>query len=529
VSLHRRITAAATLAVAAVCLAFGIAGYLSTRGKLVDELKQELIQLAQPYLGPRHGGPVLPAGGSAPSLGYGAATGGAATDGAATDGAASGGAASGGAASGGAATDGAATDGAATGGAATGGPFTGAGGYRHPTCASPNSGDQDSGDIPFGGATGHFQSVCPDGRIIPIGGGIRLPVTRRVLRVARTLTGAYFFTATVKHTHLEIYVTPDPVDRKAIEGDLPLTAADSTLHGLLITYALLVAGGVLLAGLLGAFIARSALSPIRRFTSQTEQVTSSLDKPRRLDEEGAEELRRLAASFNQTLDALERSVQAQRHLIADASHELRTPMAALRSNIQIFLEAERLPEAERAELRDAIVAELDDLTQLVSDVLQLARGATPNEHVEELELDAIVRETIERAQRRAPRLVFTSELEPTVINNSADRVGRAVANVIDNARKWSPEDGSVEVTLQDGVLTVRDHGPGFKPEDLGQVFDRFYRSDEARRMPGSGLGLAIVKQAAEARGGFAEASNAADGGGAVVRVSFGPGGNHSYP
>ena len=222
----------------------------------------------------------------------------------------------------------------------------------------------------------------------------------------------------------------------------------------------------MLAGLIGALVARAALAPIRRFTSETEQVTSALDRPRRLDEEGAVEIRRLAASFNQTLDALERSVEAQRHLIADASHELRTPISALRSNIQIFLEADQLPVEEQVGLREAIIAELDDLTQLVSDVLELARGAAPNEAVEELELDAIVREAIERAVRRSPNLSFETELEPTIINNSPDRVVRAVTNIVENARKWSAPDGRVEIKLSDGVLRVRDHGPGFRTEDL---------------------------------------------------------------
>lgn len=142
------------------------------------------------------------------------------------------------------------------------------------------------------------------------------------------------------------------------------------------------------------------------------------------------------------------------------------------------------------------MAELDELTQLVSDVLELARGTTPSEHTEALELDVIVRDAVARGQRRAPQMRFELALEPTVITNSPDRVARAVTNVIDNARKWSPPDGPLEVVLRDGELGVRDHGPGFKAADLGHVFDRFYRADEARRMSGSGLGLAIVKQAA---------------------------------
>ena len=380
-------------------------------------------------------------------------------------------------------------------------------------------------DAALGGAPGYFQSVCPGGRVVAdLGGTPQLPVTPRVLRIATRARGSFYFTATVRGFHVEILVIGDPPDHKAIEVALPLTGVDSVLHKLLITFLILVGVGIVLAGAVGLIIARAAVAPILRFSAETERATSSLDQPQRLEETGAPELRRLAASFNQTLDALERSVQAQRHLIADASHELRTPMAALRSNIQVFLDSERLPHRERLELQDAIVAELDDLTQLVSDVLELARGSTSGQHTEPVELDGAVRDAVDRFRRRAPNTTFELDVEPTVISNSPERVSRAVNNIIDNARKWSPEGGVIEVSVKDGVLTVRDHGPGFAASDLEHVFDRFYRSDHARRMPGSGLGLAIVKQAAEAHGGSAVATNAPDGG-AILRVWFGPAGN----
>ncbi len=474
-SLQRRIAAAAAFGVAAVCLIFAPVAYLSTRAKMYQEVKLELARIAAPYLRPHphpHGTGTGPSGIAVPGQG------------------------------------------------STG-----------PAASSPGEGDTDSacGFRPqeesggeLGGPTGYVQFICPDGRVIAQNGKApQLPVTAGVKAVARTLTGGYYFAAMIGKTHEEIYVAADRFDRHAVQVAVPLTTTDDALRALLVTYALLVGVGMVLAGLIGAVVARSALAPIRRFTSQTEQVTSSLDHPHRLDEEGAIEIRRLAASFNQTLTALERSVEAQRHLIADASHELRTPIAALRSNIQIFLEADQLPPGEQEGLRDAIMAELDDLTQLVADVLQLARGSTPNEAVEEIELDAIVSEATERAIRRSQNIRFTTDLEPTLITNSADRVSRAVTNVIDNARKWSPPDGTVEITLRDGIVTVRDHGPGFREEDLAHVFERFYRSDDARRMPGSGLGLAIVKQAAEAHGGFATVTNAPDGG-AIVRLAFGP-------
>jgi len=456
VSLRRRITAAAALAVAAVALTLGVTGYLSTRSRLVSELQQELHTRARPFLQPHAAGD----------------------------------------------RNGGATQGGP-------GPPRSAGGPGVPS------------NPPLGGAPGYFQFVHPDGvAVAPSGGRPRLPVDARAREIARRASGSFFSTAHVGGTHVQILTVGDPYDHYAVQVALPLTGVDSILSSLLVTYALLVGGGVLLAGLLGAVIARSALAPIERFSEETEQVTSALDRPRRLEETGASELRRLAASFNQTLGALERSIRSQRHLIADASHELRTPMAALRSNIQIFLEAHRLPEQEREGLQQAIIAELDDLTQLVADVVELARGSAASEHTDAIELHVVVEKAVERARRRSPQLEFNLELEPTMIVNACDRVTRAVTNVIDNARKWSPPDGRIEVLLRDGLLSVRDHGPGFNAGDIQHVFDRFYRADAARRMPGSGLGLAIVKQAAEAHGGFAEAANAPDGG-AILRISFG--------
>ena len=167
-----------------------------------------------------------------------------------------------------------------------------------------------------------------------------------------------------------------------------------------------------------------------------------------------------------------------------------------------------------------MISELDELTGLVGDVVELARGRQPSAELHDVRVDLVAADLLARAGRRAPGLTFNVDLEPTLVRGEGDRIGRAITNLLDNARKWSPADGVVEVTLHEATLTVRDHGPGFHEEDLPYVFDRFHRAKDARGKPGSGLGLAIVRQAAEAHGGFVEAANAA-GGGAVLRVSFG--------
>ncbi|MFZ1925174.1 MAG: HAMP domain-containing sensor histidine kinase, partial [Solirubrobacteraceae bacterium] len=204
---------------------------------------------------------------------------------------------------------------------------------------------------------------------------------------------------------------------------------------------------------------------------------------------------------------------------ADASHELRTPIASLRANIQVLADAERLPPEDQASLRADIVSELDELTRLVGDVVELARGTEPKGELHDVALDEIVRDAVHRAQRRSDA-IFQVNLEPTLVRGEAERIDRAVSNLLDNARKWSPPGQPIEVDLHDGLLSVRDHGPGFEQADLPHVFERFYRADRARKLPGSGLGLAIVRQAAEAHGGHVEADNAPDGG-ACVQIGFG--------
>ena len=204
-----------------------------------------------------------------------------------------------------------------------------------------------------------------------------------------------------------------------------------------------------------------------------------------------------------------RSVRSQRNLVADASHELRTPIATIRANLQLMRDEELLSAADREALRHDVIEELDELTALVGDVVELARGSKLSGEPAEVRVDQIVTAAVERTRRRAPQLTVAASVEPTLVQGEGDRIARAVANLLDNAAKYGQSGGSIEVTLAGGTLTVRDHGPGFHDEDLPFVFDRFHRARDARSQPGSGLGLAIVRQAAEAHDGFVRASNAA--------------------
>jgi two-component system, OmpR family, sensor histidine kinase MprB len=397
----------------------------------------------------------------------------------------------------------------------------------HQPSRTANGGDPDEGlgldRLPaqaFGGPPGAFTLFKPDGTTFSR--GYEIPSTSAIEAVAKSGTGQFYTDMRVKGTHIRVLVTGIG-PRGALAVALPLTTVDNALANQAVLLLVIGGCGILLAALLGLLVARTALAPISRFTRQTERIAANPERieHERLDVIGSDELARLAGTFNRTLDALERSVEAQRNLVADASHELRTPIATIRANLQLMRDEELLAPEDRAALRADVIEELDELTALVGDVVELARGGKPSGEPADVRLDAVVRDAIERGRRRAPGLTFEQVIEPTLVRGEADRISRAVTNLLDNAAKWSPADGVVEVTLHDGTLTVRDHGPGFNEDDLPFVFDRFHRAKEARSKPGSGLGLAIVRQATEAHDGFAEASNAPDGG-AILRVSFGP-------
>jgi two-component system sensor histidine kinase MprB len=293
----------------------------------------------------------------------------------------------------------------------------------------------------------------------------------------------------------------------------PLTDVDDAVGRLRWILIAVTIGGVGLAAGFGVAVSRAATRPLGHLTSTAEQVTATGDLGHRIEPEGDDEPGRLAASFNAMLGALETSRDAQRQLVADASHELRTPLTAIRANVELLERARAMPADERAAVLASVRGQLEDLTILVGDLVDLARpGARAVEPPEDLRLDELVDEAVERARRHAPATPFALAAQPCLVHGSRARLARAVGNLLDNAVKWSPPGAAVEVSVNGGEVTVRDHGPGIDDDDLPHVFDRFYRAPAARGLPGSGLGLAIVKHVADAHDGSVVAESAPDGG-----------------
>jgi two-component system sensor histidine kinase MprB len=377
-----------------------------------------------------------------------------------------------------------------------------------------------------GQVRGYQQLIDTHGHVLfRSSANVTLPVDARTRALASGNGGRYFRDARVNGIHMRIlaeHIAPG----RAVQVAQQLTEVDTLLRHLRLILALLDIGGIALAALLGRVVAGAAVWPLKRLTQATEHVTETQDLSERIETVGGEdELGRLAMSFNAMLDALERSmgaldesVHAQRQLVADASHELRTPVTSLRTNIEILQQqGQGMDPEEQQRLLSDVVEQTEELTLLMNDLIDLARGEQLRTDTEDTRLDLVVGEVVDRMRRNVPTTSFEVELEPTILAGVPARLERAVVNLIDNAIKYSPPGGPVEIRLQGKELTVRDHGQGISAEDLPHVFDRFYRGAEARGRPGSGLGLAIVRQVAGQHGGSVTAQPAA-GGGTLMRL-----------
>jgi two-component system sensor histidine kinase MprB len=380
--------------------------------------------------------------------------------------------------------------------------------------ATSSSGDDYLGGIrpEFGEAGGYVQAVRGDGTaLVPPLQSIELPVGEDVIAVATGERSAFWTDVDVDGTHLRVY-TFQYGPGTAVQVARPLTEVDQSLERLGLFLLLIAGSGVGIAAILGLAVSGAALAPVRRLTETAEKVTATGDLTERIEVTGNDELSRLATSFNSMLAALEESMRAQRQLVADASHELRTPLTSLRTNIEVLASDRALPPQERGRLLTDVVDQLGEMTTLISELIELARAEQQSTEPEEVRLDLLASDAVERARRNHPDVVFETELEESVVEGVPSTIERAIGNLLDNAAKWSPPGAEVTLEVRDGTVRVRDRGPGIAEEDLPYVFDRFYRARASRGLPGSGLGLAIVRQVAEAHGGEVVAERAEGGG-----------------
>ena len=332
------------------------------------------------------------------------------------------------------------------------------------------------------------------------------------LAVARGDSAAFFAIRKVGGTRSAVLTTP-LAPGLALQVAESLSTTDVEVASVGATLAVLSAIGIMAATVLGWAVARAGLAPVARLAGVAEEVTATGDPGRRVRVDRQDELGRLAASFNSMLSALQQSLAAQRRLVSDASHELRTPLASLRVNVDLLADDPGMSPAERQEVLARVVDQVAELGQLVGSVTELARGEVRSAGWGPVRLDEVTATALEAARRDWPKTDFCAGLDGcVVVEASAERLQVAVRNLLDNAAKFGPREGPVDVRLAGGTLTVRDHGPGINPEDLPLVFDRFYRSLSARAVPGSGLGLAVVREIARGHGGTVDAEAAPDGG-----------------
>jgi two-component system, OmpR family, sensor histidine kinase MprB len=358
------------------------------------------------------------------------------------------------------------------------------------------------------------QKVTADGRAVPIATAHDIPVGARTRAVASGHGGAFLHDLQVDGAHVRVNVMPLS-GGGALEVGRSLEETDSLLSR--VRWILLAVSGlgVLLAALLGRLVATRAIAPLRQFATTADHVAETRDLTRRIEVHGDDEIARLATRFNAMLDALGEAMRVQSQLIADASHELRTPITSLRTNVEVLRDNPDLERERRGALLERAAAQTAELTGLTNDLIDLARGDADEAH-EPVRLDELVAEAVERSQRHHPERRFELEVQETTVVGSPARLARAVNNLLDNATTWGTPGTAIDVRLADGALAVRDRGPGFDPDELPKVFDRFFRGAGARERSGFGLGLAIVRQVADSHGGSVEATNADRGGATVV-------------
>jgi two-component system, OmpR family, sensor histidine kinase MprB len=353
--------------------------------------------------------------------------------------------------------------------------------------------------IPFGDSQ---LQIVPDATAGPTDGFVG--ITGHDVQVARGSATPYFRDETYRSRIYRIYTAPFPGSTgMLVRAALPVSdaaAAQTALGWLLLA---LIPAAALGAAVTARLAAGRVLRPVGRLTETVEQIGATGDLSAPIEAPGQDEISRLGRAFAAMTAALSESAGAQRRLVADASHELRTPLTSLITNLELL--AERPDDPSAPALAAAALAEAGELRVLINDLVELARDGQASYHIEDVRLDLLAERVAARAAGRAPGLRYELSCQPTLVRGDPDALERAIGNLVDNALKWSPPGGRIRIAAAGGAVEVSDDGPGIPAADLPYIFDRFYRSAQARALPGSGLGLAIVRRIAGLHGGTAEA------------------------
>jgi two-component system sensor histidine kinase MprB len=349
----------------------------------------------------------------------------------------------------------------------------------------------------------------------------KLPVDRSDRRIASTGTGKQYRDVTVKGVKYRMVTQGLGTGNGAVQIARAVQETHDVLDVLRNRLLVIALVGVGVAALVAWFVGRSITKPIRRLTQTAEHIAQTQDLTTPIPVQGDDEVGRLAASFNTMLVALDTSRQQQQRLIQDASHELRTPLTAVRTNIEFLAHAATLPADDRAQLLEETRLELDELTNLMSEMVDLATDVRSEEPVEAVDLGDVAGEVVQRYRRRTGRDLTLAAEDAGTVEGRRSMLDRAVSNLVENALKFAPPGPPVEVSVRGVRIEVADRGPGVDADDRTRVFDRFYRATSARTLPGSGLGLSIVAQIAELHGGQASLEPR-EGGGTIAVIDLTP-------
>ncbi len=379
-----------------------------------------------------------------------------------------------------------------------------------PDRANPDRGFGGNANGRFG-APGIFAELIDDtGEIVRLPRNeTPLPTTQNAAEIAKT-GGSEYETFVVDGSTiraLTVNIQPNLALQVARSVD-EIQASLDRLRSLLLLAGI---GGVIFAIILGALVAERGLVPLRRLATDVEGAARDRDLSHRVPEQGGAESVRLALAVNALLAGLEEARLAQDQLVADAAHELRTPLTALRADVETLGNPQSaLSVEDRQQLAVALDREIDEISQLITSIVDLARGARPVEQSEPLQLDDLAADVVARARSRRPEAVIELDTEVSPFVGDPVRLERALGNLVENALLHGSS--PVTVTVRPALITVDDSGRGIPLADREAMFERFRRGVGVQDRPGSGLGLAIVRQDIAAHGGSVEIGDAPTGG-----------------